>query len=108
TELLHAIPTGYAIDGNKGIQDPRGMFGQALGVNLHAVTANVAAIKNLTTCIADTHLAVDRCCVSSYASGLSVLVDDEKELGATVVDMGGGTTEIGVFLAGGVRHAHGI
>jgi cell division protein FtsA len=105
TELLHAIPTGYAIDGNRGIEDPRGMFGQALGVHLHAVTANVGAIKNLTTCIADTHLAVDRYCVSPYASGLSVLVDDEKELGATIVDMGGGTTEIGVFLDGVLVHA---
>jgi cell division protein FtsA len=104
TELLHAIPTGYAIDGKRGIEDPRGMFGQALGVQLHAVTANVGAIKNLTTCIADTHLAVDRCCVSSYASGLSVLVDDEKQLGATIIDMGGGTTEIGVFLDGVLVH----
>jgi cell division protein FtsA len=105
TELLHAIPTGYAIDGNRGIEDPRGMFGQALGVQLHAVTANIGAIKNLTSCFADTHLAVDGCCVSPYASGLSVLVDDEKELGATIVDMGGGTTEIAVFLDGVLVHA---
>jgi cell division protein FtsA len=105
TELLHAIPTGYAIDGNRGIEDPRGMFGQALGVQLHAVTASVGAVKNLATCIADTHLAVDGCCVSPYASGLSVLVEDEKTLGATIVDMGGGTTEIGVFLDGVLVHA---
>jgi cell division protein FtsA len=105
TELLHAIPTGYAIDGNRGIVDPRGMFGQALGVHLHAVTANLGALKNLTTCIADTHLAVERFCVSAYASGLSVLVEDEKELGATIVDMGGGTTEIAVFLDGVLVHS---
>ena len=105
TELLHAIPTGYAIDGNRGIEDPRGMFGQSLGVQLHAVTANIGAVKNLTTCIADTHLAVEGCCVSPYASGLSVLVDDEKDLGATVIDMGGGTTEIAVFLDGAMVHA---
>jgi cell division protein FtsA len=105
TELLHAIPTGYSIDGRRGIEDPRTMFGQALGVQLHAVTANIGAIKNLTTCIADTHLTVDTCCVSPYASGLSVLVDDEKELGATIIDMGGGTTEIGVFMDGVLVHA---
>jgi cell division protein FtsA len=105
TELLHAIPTGYAIDGNRGIEDPRGMFGQALGVQLHAVTAGVGAVKNLTTCIADTHLGVEACCVSPYASGLSVLVDDEKQLGATIIDMGGGTTEIAVFLDGVLVHA---
>jgi cell division protein FtsA len=105
TELLHAIPTGYAIDGRRGIEDPRGMFGQALGVQLHAVTANVSAVKNLTTCIADTHLSLEACCAAPYASGLSVLVDDEKELGATIIDMGGGTTEIGVFLDGVLVHA---
>jgi len=105
TELLHAIPTGYAIDGNRGIEDPRGMYGQALGVQLHAVTANVSAVKNLTTCISSTHLSVEACCASPYASGLSVLVDDEKELGATIIDMGGGTTEIGVFLDGVLVHA---
>jgi len=105
TELLHAVPTGYAIDGSRGIEDPRGMFGQALGVQLHAVTAGVGAVKNLTTCIADTHLRVEACCVSPYASGLSVLVEDEKQLGATIIDMGGGTTEIAVFLDGVLVHA---
>jgi cell division protein FtsA len=105
TELLHAIPTGYAIDGNRGIEDPRGMFGQALGVQLHAVTANIGAVKNLTTCIAETHLKLEACCVAPYASGMSVLVDDEKELGATIIDMGGGTTEIGVFIDGVLVHA---
>ena len=104
TELLHAIPTGYAIDGTRGIEDPRGMFGQTLSVQLHAVAAQIGSIKNLSTCIADTHLAVDGCCVSPYASGLSVLVDDEKQLGATVIDMGGGTTEIAVFLDGAMVH----
>jgi cell division protein FtsA len=105
TQLLHAIPTGYAIDNSRGIEDPRGMFGQALGVKLHAVAANVSAVKNLTTCIADTHLVVENCCASPYASGLSVLVEDEKQLGATIIDMGGGTTEIAVFLEGVLVHA---
>jgi cell division protein FtsA len=105
TELLHAIPIGYSIDGNRGIEDPRGMFGQALGVQLHAVAANIGAIKNLTACIAGTHLAVEAYCIAPYASGLSVLVDDERELGATIIDMGGGTTEIGVFLNGVLVHA---
>ncbi len=105
TELLHAVPTGFAIDGNCGIEDPRGMFGQALGVQLHAVTADVSALKNLTTCVANTHLGIEGFCVSPYASGLSVLVEDEKELGATIVDMGGGTTEIAVFQDGVLMHA---
>ncbi len=81
------------------------MFGQALGVQLHAVTADVSALKNLTTCVANTHLGIEGFCVSPYASGLSVLVEDEKELGATIVDMGGGTTEIAVFQDGVLMHA---
>ena len=100
TELIHAIPTGYSIDSNRGIEDPRGMFGQMLGVQLHVVTANAAATRNLTSCIGSSHLQVNGLCVSPYASGLSCLVEDEIQLGCTLIDMGGGTTEIAVFMQG--------
>jgi cell division protein FtsA len=100
TELVHAIPTGYSIDSNRGIEDPRGMFGQMLGVQLHVVTANAAATRNLTSCIGSSHLQVSGLCASSYASSLSCLVEDEIQLGCTLIDMGGGTTEIAVFIGG--------
>ena len=100
TELAHAIPIGYSIDGNKGIEDPRGMYGNMLGVSLHAVTANASAARNLASCIGSSHLQVGSMCVSPYASGLSCLVEDEIQLGCTLIEMGGGTTEIAVFVGG--------
>ena len=105
SELIHAIPVGYALDGNRGIRDPRGMFGQTLGLQLHAVTAGSSSLKNLTTCIARSHLNVEGLCLSPYASGLACLVDDETDLGCTVIDMGGGTTGIAVFLEGALVYA---
>ena len=101
-ETIHSIPTGYRIDRNRGIRDPRGMFGDQLGVNIHFVTAATNAVRNLTTCVRRCHLDVASYVVAPYASGLSALTEDELELGATVVDMGGGTTSIAVFYHGSV------
>ena len=97
-ELIHSIPTGYSIDGGNGILDPRGMYGDKLGVNIHLVTAAVGPSRNLNTVIDRCDLDIEDRVVTPYASGLACLVDDEKELGVTVIDMGGGTTSIAVFL----------
>jgi cell division protein FtsA len=99
-ELIHSIAVGYAIDGNRGIRDPRGMFGDKLGVQLHTVTAGSSAVRNLTTCIARCHFDIDSFVVSPYAAALAALVEDEMELGCTLIDMGGGTTTISVFFDG--------
>ena len=96
-ELIHCIPTGYSIDGGNGIIDPRGMYGDKLGVNLHLVTAAIGPSRNLNTVIDRCDLDIEDRVVSPYASGLACLVDDEKDLGVTVIDMGGGTTSIAVF-----------
>ena len=101
-QLIHTIPIGYTIDGNRGIRDPRGMYGERLGVNIHLVTAGSGAVRNLSLCIQRCHLDVAGFIVSPYASGLATLVEDEKELGVTVIDMGGGTTTIAVFFEGNV------
>jgi cell division protein FtsA len=98
--LIHSIPTDYVIDGNHGIRDPRGMFGQKLGVNIHAVTASISAIRNLANCISRCHLDITAAVLSSYASGLACLVEDEMDLGVTIIDMGGGTTKTAVFNDG--------
>jgi len=99
-QVIHAIPIGYAIDGNGGIRDPRGMVGERLAVDLHVVTAAQAAVRNLQTCVHRGHLEVETFVVSPYAAGLAALVADEMELGCTVIDMGGGTTGIAVFVEG--------
>ncbi len=101
-QTIHSIPTGYSIDGSHGIRDPRGMYGEHLGVNMHIITAAAGAVRNLTTCIQRCHLDAVGFVVSPYASGLSSLVDDEMDLGVTVIDMGGGTTTLSVFYEGNV------
>ncbi len=98
--LLHAIPVGYHLDGSRGIRDPRGMYGQRLGANIHLVTAQNAALRNLTSCIERCHLEIEGLAVTPLASGLACLVEDEQDLGATLIDMGGGTTSIAVFFDG--------
>ena len=98
--LVHAIPTAYAIDGSNGIRDPRGLHGANLGVNVHLVTIDESAARNLETAITRCHLDLSELVFSPYASGLACLVEDEIDLGVTVIDMGGGTTTIAVFYDG--------
>lgn len=99
-EIIHCIPVSYFLDDNRGIRDPRGLFGKKLGVELHIVLAPAPLLKNLSHCIARCHLNVVKYVVSSYASGLACLEPDEMELGVTLVDMGGGVTSISVFVGG--------
>ncbi len=99
-EVIHSIPVGFSIDQSRGIRDPRGMYGQRLGVNMHVVTASAAAVRNIAHCIGRCHLEIGALVASPYAAGLACLVEDETELGVTVVDMGGGTTTIAVFFDG--------
>src|ERR1700675_1245893 len=106
--LIHSIPVGYTIDGSRGIRDPRGMYGERLGVDMHVVTAAAGAVRNLTSCIARCHLDIRALVVSPYAAGLAALVDDERDLGVTVIDMGGGTTTLAVFFDGNVVYTDSI
>ncbi|MDX1580973.1 MAG: cell division protein FtsA, partial [Alphaproteobacteria bacterium] len=99
-EVVHAIPVTYSIDGSRGIRDPRGMHGNLLGVDIHVVTAAAGPLHNLRLCLGQGHLGIAGIVVSSYASGLSTLVEDERDMGATLIDMGGGTTSIGVYMEG--------
>ena len=103
-ELLHAIPVDYTIDGNEGIHDPTGMFGDRLGVAIHLIAAGIGPVRNLSTVVHRCHLDVEARVVSPLASGLACLVEDEKELGVTCIDMGGGTTSIAVFLGRQLVH----
>ncbi len=107
-DLIHCIPTGYSIDGSNGIIDPRGMYGESLGVNIHLVTAALAQSRNLATVIERCHLEIEDKVVSAYAAGLACLVEDEKELGVTVIDMGGGTTSVAVFQDGHIAFVESI
>ncbi|HZK91329.1 MAG TPA: cell division protein FtsA [Stellaceae bacterium] len=98
--VIHSFPVGFSIDDSRGIRDPRGMIGSRLGVNMHIVTAGAAPVRNHGAVISRAMLEADAFVVSPYAAGLACLVEDETNLGVTVIDMGGGTTTIGVFVGG--------
>jgi cell division protein FtsA len=97
-EVIHSIPVGFSVDQSRGIRDPRGMYAQKLGVNMHIVSAQAGAVRNIANCIGRCHLEIGALVVSPYAAGLACLVEDEAELGVTVIDMGGGTTTVAVFF----------
>ncbi len=107
-DLIHSIPIGFAIDGERGIRDPRGMYGQKLGVQMHMITASSGAVRTLKTIVERCHLDVEGFVVSPYASGLACLIEDEMDLGVTLVDMGAGTTSLAVFYDGAVVFADSI
>ena len=94
---LHSLPNGFSLDFTTGIRDPKGMIGEELGATMHVAACDAAAARNLMLAIERCHLDIEAIVATPYAAGLSALVDDESELGAAVVDMGAGTTSIGVF-----------
>ncbi len=99
-ELIHAIPAGYTVDGARGYASPLGMYGERLGVRTNIITANAGPLRNLRLLVERSHLDVAQVVLSPYAAGLATVVEDESDLGVTVVDMGGGCTSIGVFFEG--------
>src|SRR6266700_585640 len=106
--VLHALPVGYALDGVKGIRDPRGMVARQFGVDMNVVTADATVARNLMLAVERCHINVEAMAASPYMAGLSVLTDDEADLGAAVVEMGAGTTTIAVYSAGRFVHASGF
>jgi cell division protein FtsA len=98
--VLHSLPIAYSLDDAGGVRDPRGMVGAELGVDMHLVTAQAAAVRNLVLCVERCHLDVEAVVASPYVAGLGALVADELELGSACIDMGGGTTTFGLFAYG--------
>ncbi|NCT40900.1 MAG: cell division protein FtsA [Alphaproteobacteria bacterium] len=107
-ELVHTIPVGFRIDGNEGIVDPRGMFGQNMATDIHIVTGDIGALRNIATCIERSHLDITAFTHAAYAAGLASLVEDEMDLGCTVIDMGAGTTSFAVFQSGNILFSDSI
>lgn len=106
--VLHALPVGYSLDGVKGIRDPRGMVASQFGVDMNVVTADATVARNVMLVVERCHLNVEAMAASPYVAGLSVLTDDEADLGAAVVEMGAGTTTIATYSAGRFVHASGF
>ncbi|BBB98187.1 MULTISPECIES: cell division protein FtsA [Bradyrhizobium] len=106
--VLHALPVGYALDGVKGIRDPRGMVARQFGVDMNVVTSDATVAKNLMLVVERCHLNVEAMASSPYVAGLSVMTDDEADLGAAVVEMGAGSTTIATYSGGRLVHASGF
>ena len=103
-EVLHVLPQEFALDGQGGIQEPRGMSGVRLEASVHIVTGAVAAAQNIIKCCNRTGLNVADFVLEPLASADATLTREERELGVALVDMGGGTTDIALFHGGSVKH----
>ena len=97
-EVLHAQPVNFALDHRSGLGDPRGQIGNRLSCDLHMMTVDAAVVQNLIYCLKRCDLELAGMASSAYVSGISSLVEDEQELGAACIDMGGGATGISVFM----------
>ncbi len=98
--LLHALPVNFMLDNNRNIHDPRGMLGEKLVADLLLVTAPANLLRNMGHCIARCHLEVAGYIAAPYASALATLEEDEKELGVTLIDLGGSVTGYAVYCSG--------
>ncbi|HFE39327.1 MAG TPA: cell division protein FtsA [Gammaproteobacteria bacterium] len=103
-KILHVIPQEFIIDNQDGIKEPIGMSGVRLEAKVHMVTGAVSAAQNIIKCVNRCGLEVNDVILEQLASSYSVLTEDEKELGVCIVDIGGGTTDIAVFVEGSIQH----
>ncbi|MDB5078058.1 MAG: ftsA [Chloroflexi bacterium] len=103
-EVLHVIPREYVVDGEAGIHDPLGMSGNRLEVETHIVTGAVTSIHNLIKCVEKTGIEIDDIVLEPLASSEAVLTGAERDLGVAMIDIGGGTTDLAIFINGSIWH----
>jgi cell division protein FtsA len=103
-EILHTLPRQFIVDGQEGVRNPVAMLGYRLDVETHIVTGAVTAIQNLTKCLERLDIGVDQVVLEPLAASEAALTDEEREMGVALVDIGGGTTEIAIFVDGSVWH----
>ena len=97
-EVLHAQPVNFALDHRTGLEDPRGQIGQELATDMHMLTIDAQAVQNLAHCVKRCDLELAGIASSAYASARAALVEDEQELGAACIDLGGGATSLSIFM----------
>jgi len=104
-EILHIIPRGYLVDGQEGIVDPVNMTGVRLEVDTHLITGGSIAIRNLYKCVEELGVEVESVIFGGLASSYATLSDTEKELGVVLVDIGGGTTDVAIYVDGALSYS---
>lgn len=104
-EILHVLPREFIVDSQEGIKDPVGMTGVRLEVNTHLITVSSTALRNLEKCASLVGIDVDGFVFNGLASSYSVLTETEKELGVVLADIGGGTTDICIYVDGAVSYS---
>jgi cell division protein FtsA len=105
-KVLHVIPRGYSIDGNWGIRDPRGMYASTVELESHVVMADPTAVDNLVESLRRSGIKLRGLVLEPLASAEAVLSQDEREIGVVLVDMGGGTSDVSIFLEGDIWHTN--
>ncbi|WP_229678814.1 MULTISPECIES: cell division protein FtsA [Silvimonas] len=103
-QVLHILAQEYIIDGQEDVKEPLGMSGVRMEVRVHIVSGAVSAVQNITKCVRRCGLEIAEVILQPLASAHAVLTEDEKELGVCLVDIGGGTTDLSVFVNGAIRH----
>ena len=104
-EIIHVLPQDFIVDGQDGIPEPLGMCGVRLETRVHVVTAAVPSAQNILKCCHRCGLQVSDLVLQPLASAEAVLHEDEKELGVALIDIGGGTTDISIFVKGSIVHS---
>jgi cell division protein FtsA len=104
-EVLHVIPRTYSLDGQDRVRSPIGMHGFRLEVEVHIITASSMSVANIEQAVQGAGVMVDRFILNPLASGDAVLTDQEREMGVVLVDIGGGTTDMAIFIEGTVWHS---
>ena len=104
-QVIHVLAQDYIVDDQHGIRDPCGMSGVRLEVPVHIVTGANTSLRNVRSCITQSGIHVRELVLDTIAASHAVLTSDEKELGVVLLDLGGGTTDIALFLDGSVRHS---
>lgn len=99
-EVIHYFPIEYKINNDQNINNPIGLTARELFCQIHIIAADSTMVTNLTRCLAKCHLEVNEIYISAYSAGMATLTDDEKELGALLIDLGANTSSYGIFLNG--------
>lgn len=103
-EIIHVIQRGFTVDGQDGIRNPKGMHGYRLEVEAHIITAAAATSDNLRHCVGAAGVNVQQFVLNPLASGEVVLTEQERQMGVAVCDIGGGTTDLAIYVNGDVWH----